>query len=398
MIVKNEAQTLPRCLESVRGVVDEMIVLDTGSQDRTVEVAQALGARVYHFPWGNDFAAARNESLKYAQGEWILVLDADETLAPAIVPQLHQAMQSKSHLLINLLRQEVGAAQSPYSLVSRLFRNHPQIAFSRPYHAMVDESVAGIRRHQPQWQIGYLSDVAILHEGYQAQAIALSDKINRARTTMEGYLAAHPEDPYVCSKLGALYVQTGDARHCRDSESRRQGIALLERGLEAGPSEASIRYELHYHLGIAYRQRDPSRAEAHYRAALEQPIPACLKLGALNNLGNLLLAGGSLQAAKETYQRVIDIDPTLAVGHYNLGMALKALGSFRAAIAAYQQAIQLKPDYAEAYQNLGVTLLKIGQIPESLAAMRRAIALHEQHNPAEAEHLRQGIQNLGLEL
>lgn len=389
MIVKNEAQTLPRCLASVCGVVDEIIVLDTGSQDHTVEVAQGLGARVYHFPWGNDFAAARNESLKYAQGEWILVLDADETLTPAIVPQLHQAIQSESHLLINLLRQEVGAAQSPYSLVSRLFRNHPEIAFSRPYHAMVDESVAQIQRHQPQWQIGYLSDVAVLHAGYQAQAIALSDKVNRARITMEGYLADHPGDPYVCSKLGALYVQMGDSQ---------RGTALLERGLEAGPSEASIRYELHYHLGIAYRQSDPSRAETHYREALRQPIPPCLKLGALNNLGNLLLAGGRIQAAKETYQRVIGIDPTLAVGHYNLGMALKALGSLRAAITAYQEAIHLQPDYAEAYQNLGVALLKIGQIPESLATMRQAVALHERQNPVEAERLRQGIQSLGLEL
>lgn len=389
MIVKNEAQTLPRCLESVRGVVDEIIVLDTGSQDRTVEVAQGFGARVYHFPWSNDFAAARNESLKYAQGQWILVLDADETLAPTIAPQLLQAIQSESHLLINLLRQEVGAAQSPYSLVSRLFRNHPEIAFSRPYHAMVDESVAEIQRHQPQWQIGYLSDVAILHEGYQAQAIALSDKVNRARITMEGYLADHPTDPYVCSKLGALYVQSGDAQ---------RGIALLQRGLEADPSEASIRYELHYHLGIAYRQRNPSCAEAHYREALQQPLPACLKLGALNNLGNLCLAKGSILAAQEAYQSVIEIDPTLAVGHYNLGMALKALGSLKAAIAAYQQAICLKPDYAEAYQNLGVALLKIGQIPESLTAMRQAIALYEKQNPSEAEYLRQGIQDLGLQL
>ncbi|NEQ17165.1 MAG: glycosyltransferase family 2 protein, partial [Moorea sp. SIO3E2] len=77
MIVKDEEESLPQCLSSVKDVVDEMVVLDTGSTDRTIEVAQSYGARVYQFEWCNDFAAARNQALKYVQGEWVLVLDAD---------------------------------------------------------------------------------------------------------------------------------------------------------------------------------------------------------------------------------------------------------------------------------------------------------------------------------
>lgn len=396
MIVKNEEAALPRCLSSVQSAVDEIIILDTGSTDRTPEIAQEFGAQVYFFDWCNDFAIARNESLKYVQGDWILVLDADEVLVAEIVPKLQQAIQSHSHLLINLVRQEVGAEQSPYSLVSRLFRNHPDISFSRPYHAMVDESVSWILSQESQWQVGYLPDVAILHEGYQAGAIAGRDKFSKAQAAMEGFLASHPNDPYVCSKLGALYVQAGDLI---------RGIKLLQRGLTTTDTvtlstriDAPVLYELHYHLGIAYgRLPNPTQAEAHYQAAIQQPIPSKLKLGAYNNLGNLLKAKGDLVGAKVVYQQALEIDPTFAPGHYNLGMTLKALGDLEAAIAAYKQAIHFNPTYAEAYQNLGVVLLKIGDVPASLSAFRRAIALYQSHRPLEAERLCQGLREMGFQ-
>ncbi|MBP5974452.1 glycosyltransferase family 2 protein, partial [Brasilonema sp. CT11] len=80
MIVKNEEATLSKCLGSVKNVVDEMVVLDTGSTDSTPQIAEKFGAKVHHFEWCNDFSAARNEALKYVTGDWILVLDADETL------------------------------------------------------------------------------------------------------------------------------------------------------------------------------------------------------------------------------------------------------------------------------------------------------------------------------
>src|SRR5438067_7633994 len=82
MIVKDEAARLPRSFGSVAGFVVEAVLVDTGSTDRTKEVASQLGARVYDFPWCDSFAAARNESLKHATGDWILWLDADEFVDP----------------------------------------------------------------------------------------------------------------------------------------------------------------------------------------------------------------------------------------------------------------------------------------------------------------------------
>ncbi len=81
MIVKNEEENIGRCLASVKPVVDEMIVVDTGSTDRTIDIAKAFGAQVYDFEWTNNFAEARNFSLSKAAGDWILVLDADEVIS-----------------------------------------------------------------------------------------------------------------------------------------------------------------------------------------------------------------------------------------------------------------------------------------------------------------------------
>jgi tetratricopeptide (TPR) repeat protein len=365
-------------------------VLDTGSTDRTVEIAREFGSKVYRFEWCNDFSVARNEALKYVQGNWVLVLDADEVLTPEIVPDMKQVIKSDRHLVINLVRQEVGASQSPYSLVSRLFRNHPEIRFSRPYHAMVDDSVAQLLQREPQWQVVSLSTVAILHYGYQPGAIAALDKYTRARTAIEGFLATHPNDSYACSKLGALYIQI---------DRLSEGIELLERGLTSTQVEAPVLFELHYHLGNAYtRLKDLNSALEHYKSAIGQPILPQLKLGAYNNLGNLLLSAGDLMTAKTAYETTLKIDPSFAAGHNNLGMTLKALGQMEAAIASYQKAIQLNPEYADAYQNLGVVLLKIGKVPESLSAFGKAIALHETQNPAEAQRLRQGLQEMGFQL
>lgn len=80
MIVKNEADNLNQCLKSVRGIADEIIVVDTGSTDSTLQIALSFGAKVVHYTWNGDFAAARNAGLQQAHGQWILILDGDEEL------------------------------------------------------------------------------------------------------------------------------------------------------------------------------------------------------------------------------------------------------------------------------------------------------------------------------
>ncbi|MEP9411523.1 MAG: glycosyltransferase family 2 protein, partial [Candidatus Brocadia sp.] len=97
MIVKNEEKFLPQCLKSIKDAVDEIIIVDTGSTDKSVEIAQSFGAKVYHHPWNNSFSEARNHSLSYATCDWILQIDADETLEQADIPLLHKSITANSY-------------------------------------------------------------------------------------------------------------------------------------------------------------------------------------------------------------------------------------------------------------------------------------------------------------
>src|SRR3990167_11155445 len=116
MIVKDEERFLPACLESVRGLVDELIIVDTGSSDKTKEIAQRfinkVGGKLLDFVWINDFSAARNESLKHATGDWILVLDADEVIAhrdhETIQNAISQAVKDKTTTAFSVQHRDYG--------------------------------------------------------------------------------------------------------------------------------------------------------------------------------------------------------------------------------------------------------------------------------------------------
>ncbi len=395
MIVKDEAASLALTLASVQGVVGETIVVDTGSADDTVAIARASGAKVYSFDWANDFAAARNESLRHATGDWVLVLDADEVLLGETA-QVLQALDrgqplgevaAEDVLALNLLRLELGAPQAPYTLITRFFRRLPEISFSRPYHETVDDSIAALQAQAPRWQVITLAEIALHHTGYDPTVVVQRGKFDRARTIMEAYLADHPDDSYLLNKLAALYVE---------SDQAEAALPLLDRALaQESALDDLTRYELHYHRALALASQ-PSQAASDYQAALEQPVPPRLKLGAWINYGSLKKAQGDFEAAVDLFQQAVETDPTLAIAHYNLGTAHRARGYLDEAIAAYRSAIALEPNHAAAHQNLGVALFKLGQLPEALQAFQRAIVLYEAIDPATAASLRQGVTRLGI--
>ena len=396
MIVQNEAAFLPGCLASVTELVDEIVIADTGSTDNTVEIATKAGAKVIPIEWQDDFAAARNQALAQVTGDWVLVLDADETLNERIIPSLKKAISQRSAtrcaddnaLVVNLMRHEIGSRQSPYSFVSRLFRRHPQLTFSRPYHESIDDSVLALLQKEPDWQVLDLAGVAILHKGYTPELLQQRQKSQRARALLEKALAETPNDPYLCNKLGALYLSMGDDK---------EGLKLLKQGLKSNTASIPVSFELHYHLANAFReQKKWELARKHYQKALNEEMLLPLKLGALLNYGGMLLELGSLPEALQIFETAARIDPSQAVSFFNLGMIYKAQGNLMEALKAYQQAITLQPDYAEAHQNLGVTAFKAGLLAESLEAFKTAIALYDQRRSPEAEKLRQTLRDLGM--
>jgi tetratricopeptide (TPR) repeat protein len=364
MIVRDEAAQIEACLRSVQGFADELVVVDTGSTDDTVARAQALGARVEQIPWPGDFAPARNQALQWVSGDWVLVLDADERLRPEAWAPLRALMAQPDVLLINLLRHERGAVQSPYSNVSRLFRRHPAIQWSRAYHAMVDDSVAALLEREPHWRIADCPQPALDHDGYRPELLAQGNKAQRLRAAMEAELERCPGDPYACAKLGSLEVAEG---------RRERGLALLQQGLEGCPAGAHPeRYELLLHLAMAEK---PAAAEAFYRQALAVPLAPRLTLAARLNLAALLLERGNTQEAEELCQRATAVAPEIGLGWYNLGLIRRRQGNLAGALEAYREARRLQPEHPETHQNLAVALLLGGDIDGARSSFRQAIKL-----------------------
>ena len=380
MIVRDEAAQIEDCLRSVQGFADELVVVDTGSSDDTVARARALGARVEQIPWPGDFAPARNQALQWVSGDWVLVLDADERLRPEAMAPLRALMAQPDVLLINLLRQEVGAVQSPYSNVSRLFRRHPAIRWSRAYHSMVDDSVAELLQREPHWRIADCPEPALLHDGYRPELLAQGDKAQRLRAAMEAELERNPGDPYACAKLGSLEVAEGH---------RQRGIALLEQGLARCPATAHPeRYELLLHLALAQGPEQADAAEALYRQALAVPLAPRLTLAARLNLAALLLERGAGEEAEALCQRATAVAPEIGLGWYNLGLIRRRQGNLAGALEAYREARRLQPEHPETHQNLAVALLLGGDIEGARASFRQAITLLDQlGRPDEARRL-----------
>ena len=386
MIVRNEEARIAACLASVQDLADEMVVVDTGSSDATVSLARAAGARVEQIDWPGDFAPARNSALTFLNGDWVLVLDADEQLRPEVIPVLKQLMAEPDALVINLLRYEVGAAMAPYSSVSRLFRRHPAIRWSRPYHSMIDDSVQELLTSEPHWRILDCAEPAILHDGYRPELLAGTDKAERLRQAMEAELKAHPGDPYASAKLGGLLISEG---------KHDQALPLLRQGLEQTATQDAERYELLVHLALALSPNDPVGAVAAYRQALAIDLDPRISLGAQINLAARLMEQGDLDEAIQLTQAATQAAPEVALSWTNLGLMQRRRGDIAAALAAYSQAIALDPNNASCHQNRAVALLLGGDIDGARSAFRTAITLLDtQGRPADAQALREKAQSI----
>ncbi|HBV85547.1 MAG TPA: glycosyl transferase family 2 [Desulfosporosinus sp.] len=193
MIVKNEALNLGRCLKSVSGIADEIIVVDTGSTDSTCEIARQYGAVIHHFLWNNNFSNARNASLELAHGDWILFLDADEELSPnsreILIPLIkNKAVEGFFVKIINYLGKE-GWIETVPDLVFRLFRNKREYRF----HGAIHEQIADvILQKNPKACYQIAENLTIIHHGYLDEVIKEKDKKSRNLRLIEQELEINP--------------------------------------------------------------------------------------------------------------------------------------------------------------------------------------------------------------
>lgn len=282
MIVKNEARYLGQCLAGARDLVDQMVVVDTGSTDETVAIAEAAGAEVHHWAWRNDFSQARNVSLGYATGDWILILDGDECFADGAAAALRAldlgpaAPDAYDFEIINYSTDRHQRSEAMLQRQVRLFRNRPRFRYSGHVHNQIADLERG-------WPLeGVQVPVAVEHFGYTPTVWAQQRKVER--------------------------------------------LAMLERAVREQPDSAFVHYNLANHLKILERFDE---ALAHYRACLERigDGPA-LEWHTMAPVAAAYCAhrSGRDEEAVALCDAVLEDDPGLADAHLRRAEALLALG------------------------------------------------------------------------
>ncbi len=288
MIVKNEENNLPHCLESVRGIFDEIVVVDTGSSDRTMEIAREFGANVFEFPWVDSFAAARNEALSHATGDYALWLDADDVVEPkerdklkSLVEQLRSGEQSGFVVRCACDPSPDGTGGETVVDHIRLFPLREDVRWTYRVHEQILPALRKVGV-PVRW-----TNVTVRHTGYVDQAIR-ARKLDRDVRLLRLDLEERPNDPFILFNLGAIGIERRDwdealrflerslagsaptdsivrklfALIARAHQMKGDSQAALEtcaRGLDLDPEDA----ELWFRKGVVHRHRGESAEAEH---------------------------------------------------------------------------------------------------------------------------------------
>jgi len=399
LIAKNEEQLLPGCLDSVKGIADELIVVDTGSTDHTVEIAVAAGARVVTHPWQDDFAAPRNAALRAATGDWVLHLDADERLTPEAGEKLRAAMKSGGFVCGMMPLHDATRLDAPFAdvlsgkarladpiFLPRLLKKTPDLEYRGIVHESVTEWLVRQRMN-----LRYL-DADIIHLGNVPSLRAGKAKSRRNIELLEKRCALEPDSVVPYGYLALELIKAGERERAWSTVDRGWAIALrrpagqtvlrladaratlqLERGDAAGVLETvALAVELEgpqpdfFFLKGCALELEGMRAPAGTRArtrrldeALEcfeqaqrpargapfaQFMEGVNGWSALVHQGNTLLALGRTPEARKAFTEAVALKPDALEAHVGVAEAMLECGDARGALKACEPAMGGEPD------------------------------------------------------
>jgi glycosyltransferase involved in cell wall biosynthesis len=306
LIAKNEARCLARCLKSVRAIVDEIIVTDTGSTDDTVKIAGECGAKISHFDWINDFAAARNFALAQAAGEWLLVLDADESASDLLAQEIRGFIQGPPRIgrlqIVSDFRHH-GQRQRSRTFVSRLFPRGAH--FEGRIH---EQLVSPLPRVNLQGELG--------HDGYLE-----TSKTGRNLAILQAEIAREPQNAYLHFQLALEFASLGQPQNAFDCLQKARAHLLpsdlfapnvivdflyaamelkqFEAGLEAiraAENRLADFPDFHHACGLFYMKYVASNPGKHLSdlPKIEQSFQRCLALGETDKYKSVLGSGSFL--------------------------------------------------------------------------------------------------------
>jgi tetratricopeptide (TPR) repeat protein len=340
MIVRNAEQDLPDCLQSVRGIVDEIVIADTGSTDKTLEIAASLGARVISVPWEDDFARARNLSLAAATADWVLSMDADERLDAAAARRLPSLLANRKARAY-----QVPIRNYVLSMNERLWDrpaipNDSPIPEAKKYPAYVDHENVRLFRRLPD-----LYFVGRVHETVGTRILETGGGLGRADFLIHHFGLA--VDPQTQNRKN-IYYRRLSVRKIREMPENAQ--AHFELGMVETSVEGALRsFEEACRL-------NPDFPEAWIFAGMMQ-----------RKLGNF-------KAALDAYSRGARLAPRNSWIAESLGDVQYDLGDFRQAEKEYRKARKLGRARADLDSKLGLTQIRNGHAEEGLERLRKAIA------------------------
>jgi tetratricopeptide (TPR) repeat protein len=266
MIVRDEEAMLGRCLDAVAGAVDEIIVVDTGSVDDTVAIAEARGARVLHHEWTGDFGAARNVSFDAATGDWILYLDADEVLvdgeADALRALTGHVWREAMYLVETNHTGDLADGTAVTHDALRLFRNRPEYRFEGRIHEQIAHRLPGFLPERLE-----RTPVRIEHFGYLGVVRDTKEKSRRNVELLERQAAEGDDTPFLHFNLGSELSAAGN---------HPASLAAFERAwaaLKDDPALASFGYAPALAARLVREQRiagDISRMDATVAEVLQR--------------------------------------------------------------------------------------------------------------------------------
>jgi glycosyltransferase involved in cell wall biosynthesis len=369
MIVKNEASRLGQCLQSVSGVVSQIVMADTGSTDSTVDIAREFGATVISVPWTNHFANARNAALELMQTDWVLVLDADEELDSEAKSQLANllALSNAGGYLVPIRNYiptvtgrgwdriaQVNTTSHPRAQAApayfvhencRLFRRDPGVYFVGRVHELVEPRINAMRRRLP------MAPFYIHHFGQLAQEEMRQQKAAAYRDMLRMKVRELPSDPMAWIQLGLQEYEC--------SRDAPEALRCFERALILEPKAtqaALFKGMVYLDLGKysqAIEVLDGMRGDQRSRGLREH-----LRGDALHNLGRLLEA----RAAYHEAVRFSGNDPVLSS---KLGYTEVRLGRAKEGINRLKEAAEKAPNVAEIRERLMKAFVAVNILPDA---------------------------------
>ena len=241
MIVKNEEAFLKQCLDSVKAYVDEIIIVDTGSTDKSVEIARQYTDKVYFHAWEDSFSKARNQALSYATGDWILQIDGDEELVAGSGPKLRQAVREAGPadaFHVNIISTFSNGMKEARHNFERLFRNNGMIHYAGIVHNRV-EGAAMVKA----------SRIEMMHYGYDVDEKKASEKFLRTKALLIRQIAEEPDNPMPHHYLGTSYLARNMLESATDELVRAIDLA------EAAKDKNPLYLWSHHNAALAFFNR-----------------------------------------------------------------------------------------------------------------------------------------------